>query len=163
MLLDSKKTHQKIKRIAYEIYENHFKEKDIYIAGLNGQGYLFAEYLCAEIENISSIKAHKIKVEVDKDDPMKKEVKIDIPLSTLKNKCIILADDVLNTGRTITAGFKPFLTVDLKKLETAFVVVRGHKSFPVSADYIGYSLLTTIQDHIEVVLHPKDQSGVYLR
>jgi pyrimidine operon attenuation protein/uracil phosphoribosyltransferase len=38
LILDAGQVKQKIKRIAYEIYENNFKEKSIVIAGIEGQG-----------------------------------------------------------------------------------------------------------------------------
>jgi pyrimidine operon attenuation protein/uracil phosphoribosyltransferase len=80
----------------------------------------------------------------------------------LRNKVIVLLDDVLNTGRTLAYSLKPFLNVEIKKLHTAVLVDRNHKQFPIAADYIGYALSTTIQEHIEVVLEDNERFGVYL-
>ena len=53
------------------------------------------------------------------------------------------------------------MDVDVKKIETAVLVDRSHKLFPISSDYVGYELSTTLNDHIEVILDP-GKFGVYL-
>jgi pyrimidine operon attenuation protein/uracil phosphoribosyltransferase len=41
------------------------------------------------------------------------------------------------------------------------MVNRGHHSFPISADFVGYSMATSLKEHIEVDLSAKNM-GVYL-
>jgi pyrimidine operon attenuation protein/uracil phosphoribosyltransferase len=43
LILNNKQIEQKINRIAYEIYENNYGEKEIIIAGIVGNGYTLAE------------------------------------------------------------------------------------------------------------------------
>jgi pyrimidine operon attenuation protein / uracil phosphoribosyltransferase len=161
-ILDKKQTLQKIKRIAFEIYEQNFKAKEIILAGIYDKGYVFAGLLQKELEIICKIKTRLVKVTVDKNSPLQSEVKLDAELKDLKNKTIILIDDVLNTGRTLAHSLKPFLTIETAKIQTAVIVDRRHKVFPVSADYVGYSLSTTLKEHIEVNFE-KSKFGVYLR
>ncbi len=73
----------------------------------------------------------------------KSEIKLDCDLKELKKKCIIMVDDVLNTGRTFAYGMKPFLTIEVKKIETAVLVNRSHTLFPIYPQYTGYELATT--------------------
>lgn len=160
LVLDSEKVNQKIKRIAYEIYENNFKEKSIILAGIDGQGYSFAKLLAAELEGISPLQLKVVKVSLDKLAPQQSEVTLDIESKELKKKCIILVDDVLNSGRTLAYGMKPFLITDIKKIEVAVLVNRSHTLFPITPTYTGYRLTTTLNDHVEVVLGKK--SAVYL-
>ena len=40
LILDQIQVNQKIKRMAYEIYENNFKEKRLFLAGIEGGGYM---------------------------------------------------------------------------------------------------------------------------
>ena len=42
------------------------------------------------------------------------------------------------------------------------IVDRNHPNFPMSADYVGYSLSTTLNEHIQVVLSDKEKTGVYI-
>ena len=152
LILDSRQVKQKIKRMAYEIYEHNFKEKSIVMAGSGGQGYLLAKLLSKEVENISPLEIKLVKISVDKLAPQQGEIKLDCDLKELKKKCIILVDDVLNTGRTFAYGMKPFLTIEVKKIETAVLVNRSHTLFPIYPQYTGYQLATTLKDHVEVNL-----------
>ena len=45
IILDQKQIDHKIRRIAYQIYENNVSEKEVIIAGIDSNGYLFAEKL----------------------------------------------------------------------------------------------------------------------
>jgi pyrimidine operon attenuation protein/uracil phosphoribosyltransferase len=162
LILDKKQILQRIKRIAFEIYEQNFKVKEIILAGIYDKGYTFAGLLQKELSGICQIKTTLVKVTVDKNSPLQTDVKLDIDPKELKHKTIILIDDVLNTGRTLAHSLKPLLAIDTAKIQTAVIVDRRHKVFPVSADYVGYSLSTTLKEHIEVSFE-KGRFGVYLR
>ena len=159
LILDKRQVKQKIRRMAYEIYEHNFKEKGIVVAGIEGQGYILAKLLAKEVENFSPLEVKLVKISLDKLAPQQGDVKLDCDLKELKKKCIILVDDVLNTGRTFAYGMKPFLTIEVKKIETAVLVNRSHTLFPIYPQYTGYELATTLKDHVEVNL--SDES-VYL-
>jgi pyrimidine operon attenuation protein / uracil phosphoribosyltransferase len=162
LILDRPQTLQKIRRIAFEIYENNFQEEEIVLAGIYDKGYLFAKLLQQELTGIAPLKSSLVKVSLDKFSPLQSEIELDCPVDSLRNKTIILLDDVLNTGRTFAYSLKPFLNVEVKKIQTAVIVDRNHKQFPISADYVGYSLSTTIQEHIEVHLEDNNRFGVYI-
>jgi len=161
LILDASQVKQKIKRMAFEIYENNFKEKSIVIAGIEGQGYVLAKLLAKQLDSISPQEIKLIKVLVDKTAPEQNEITLDCDIKEIKKRSIILVDDVLNTGRTFTYCIKPFLNTEVKKIETAVLINRGHTHFPVHAKYTGYELATTIKDHIEVILS-KEEVAVYL-
>ncbi len=162
LILTKEQTLKKIKRIAFEVYENNFQEEEIILAGIYDRGYTFARLLQQELHNISPLKTTLVKVSLDKYAPLQSDIVLDCEINRLRNKVIILLDDVLNTGRTFAYSLKPFLNIEVKKLQTAVLVDRNHKQFPISADYVGYALSTTIQEHIEVILDENDRLGVYL-
>jgi pyrimidine operon attenuation protein / uracil phosphoribosyltransferase len=161
LILDAAQVKQKIRRMAFEIYENNFKEKSLVVAGIDGQGYLLAKLLAKEVEAISELGVTLVKVTLDKLAPQQGEVTLDCDIKEVKKKCIVLVDDVLNTGRTLAYGLKPFLDTEVKKIETAVLVNRSHTLFPIYPQYTGYELSTTIKDHVVVMLG-KDAS-VYLK
>ncbi len=161
LILDAAQVKQKIRRMAFEIYERNFKEKNIIVAGIDGQGYVLAKLLAKEVEAISPIEVTLVKVSLDKMIPQQGEVELDCEIKEVKKKCIVLVDDVLNTGRTLAYGLKPFLDTEIKKIETAVLVNRSHTLFPVYPQYTGYELSTTIKDHVEVVLGK--ETAVYLK
>ncbi len=161
-ILDRNQTLQKIKRIAYEIYENNFQEEEVVLAGIYDKGYLFAQMLQRELTAISPLRVRLVKISLEKFAPVQSTVSLDCPTETLRNKSIVVVDDVLNTGRTLVHSLQPLLQIEVKKIQIAVMVDRSHRTFPVAAGYVGYSLSTTIQEHIEVVLEEGDQLGVYL-
>lgn len=161
-LLDKNQTIQKIKRIAYQIVESNFYEKEIIVAGISGEGYVFAELLVAELRSISNNSFFIAKVTIDKKIDFQSDIHIESEVDTFKNKSVVLLDDVFNTGRTLAFSLRPFLSIPLKRLQVAVLVNRNHPSFPVSADFVGYSLATTINEHVEVVLSDPDKMGVYI-
>jgi pyrimidine operon attenuation protein/uracil phosphoribosyltransferase len=84
---------------------------------------------------------------------------LELPVTELQGKAIIVVDDVANTGRTLFYAIKPLLDILPKKIETAVLVDRKHKAFPIAITYYGLSLATTLQEHIDVKL---EESSVYL-
>jgi pyrimidine operon attenuation protein/uracil phosphoribosyltransferase len=159
-VLDRGQVEQKIRRIAFEIYEHNFKEKSIVIGGIDGQGYLLAQLITKELEAISPIKVQLVKVTLDKLAPQQSEVTVDCEEKEFRKKCIVLVDDVLNTGKTMAFGMKPFLGVEVKKIEVCVLVNRSHTQFPILPTYAGLELSTTLNERVEVVLGKK--AAVYL-
>jgi len=161
LILTKKQINQKIRRIAYEIYENNFDEKELVIAGIFDSGFTLAKRILNELNKISPHKTTLVKVSINKVSPLKEEISLDCELKELKNKSVILIDDVLNTGRTMSFSLKAFLGAEIRKMEAAVLVDRSHKLFPMDARYKGYELATTINEHVEVILKGAEQ-GVYL-
>ena len=161
-LLNKTQTLQKIRRIAYQVYEQNFEESSIIIAGINGEGYTFAEILVVELRQISKIDVHIARVSFDKKASEQAEINIESEVDTFRNKNIVLCDDVLNTGKTLAFSLRPFLNIPIKKLQVAVIVDRNHPNFPIAADYVGYSLSTTLNEHIQVVLSDEEKTGVYI-
>ena len=161
LILNAAQVKQKIRRMAFEIYENNFDAKALVIAGIDGHGYTLAKLLAKHLESISPIAIKLVKVSIDKSAPQLSEIGLDCDLKDIRKKCIILVDDVLNTGRTFAYGMKPFLNTEVKKIETAVLVNRSHTAFPIYPQYTGYELSTTLKEHVEVRFD-KDDTGVYL-
>lgn len=162
LVLNSKQIDQKINRIAYEIYENNNGEKEIIIAGIAPNGYLLAKRIGDVLGKISDVKIKLIEIVVDKENPLSGEIKISLQDKEMKNKVIVLVDDVLNSGKTLIFGSKPFLSSSVKRLTTVVLVDRGHNRYPIKADFVGLSLSTTLQEHISVELNKKGKEAVYL-
>ncbi len=159
-ILNKQQIQHKISRIAYEIYEHNYLEKKIYVAGIPS-GYKLAKLLVKELKSISPFEISLLKIDFDKNKLSSESIKVDCNPKDLKGNVLILVDDVLHTGKTFLHSLRPFLEVDVKKIETVVLIKRSHKLFPISSDYTGYELSTTLDDHIEVVLDA-GKFGVYL-
>ncbi len=160
IILTNVQIEQKIKRIAYQIYETNNNESEIVIAGIANNGYILAEKIALVLENISSINTILCKVEINKKAPID-SVKTSLVTEEYKDKALVLVDDVLNSGTTLIYGVKHFLNVPLKKFKTAVLVNRNHKKYPVKADFKGISLSTSIKEHV-VVEFQEQQTIAYL-
>lgn len=160
-VLDHKQIQQKITRIAFEIYERNAGEEGVIFAGITGMGFVLSGLLAEKLKAISPLSVKQIEILLDKTARVKGEVRLSETFS-FKGKCLIIVDDVLNTGRTLAYAMNPFLEEEIKKLEIAVLVNRSHKLFPVAPDYTGYELSTTLNEHINVNLDPSGSSSVHL-
>lgn len=160
IILNNTQIEQKIRRIAYQIYESNSNEKEVVIAGIADNGYTFAKKIAEYIGNISTLKVCLCKVVIDKRNPLNK-ITTSLTPSQYKNKPLVLVDDVLNSGTTLIYGIKHFLNVPLKRFKTAVLVNRNHKKYPVKADFKGISLSTSIKEHV-VVEFNENETNAYL-
>ena len=162
-ILNQTQVLQKNIRIAFEIYENNFEETQIVIAGIKGQGHAFAKKLAMVLNDISSLEATAVLIDVDKDVTYDSPVEFDCDERFLEHKTIVVVDDVLNTGRTFAYCLSPFLSIPVKRIQVAVMVDRNYRRFPILADYVGYQLSTTLSDYVSVVLDDQEEMGVYLK
>ena len=160
-ILDIQGIDQKLKRLAWQVYEKNSAEKEIIVVGISERGLMLAKQLATHIQEISNIKIKLAHLELDKDNPYDKEVTLNLEVKEYTNKVVVLVDDVLNSGKTLMYAAKHFLTTPLKRLAVMVLVDRNHNRYPIKADYIGLSLATTLQEYINVDLKGADK-GVYL-
>jgi pyrimidine operon attenuation protein / uracil phosphoribosyltransferase len=160
-ILTDSQVKQIVKRIAYQVFENHFNDKELIIAGIEGRGTYVAQLLFDELTSISKIKVILIEIALDKTNPSGHTVKLSNENITIADQHVIVVDDVLNTGRTLVYAITPFIRAKAKKIQVAVLVDRNHKNFPISADYIGMELSTTLQEHVSVIIEKK-KVNVYL-
>ncbi len=167
LILTADQIRQKIRRMAFQIYENNFDEPSLVLAGISGEGFIVAQRLADELRAIAPFAIELILIRLDKKQPAQPTISLVMPdadsVIGLGDKVVIVADDVLNTGRTLAFSLQPFLTVAVKKLQVAVLIDRNHPRYPVAADYRGYALSTTLAEHVDVILSDANQEGVYLR
>lgn len=160
LILEQETILRKLRRMAYEIYEQNAGEEKLIFAGILDRGMTVALHLSEMLQKISPLEVSLLQIELDRNNPLNARLTEDIDLT---NKVIIVIDDVANSGRTLFYGMKPLLTFLPKKIQTAVLIDRMHKSFPVSVDYMGYSLSTTLQENILVEIEGRNIKGAYLK
>lgn len=152
VVLQKDQIAQKTERIAYQIMEETYDQEKIYIAGIAGNGFLFAERLVAKLKDISDQQVLLFQITVTKDAPLDDEIQLSIDDSDLSASTVILVDDVINSGRTMIYAVRRLLQNELKSLKVATLVNRTHRRFPVHADFVGINISTTLHDNITVDL-----------
>ena len=162
ILLNEVDIKQKIKRIAFQIVEDNFDEKNITIIGIVPNGCELAEMIKAEIGLISkSIKINLLELSLNKQEPLSDSILIKGDVNKITNNFVLLVDDVANTGKTSFFALKPLIELNPKKVQVAVLVDREHKQFPLGSDYVGLSLSTTLKEHI-LVSFENDKVEAYL-
>lgn len=159
IILNHQEIEHKIRRIAYQIYETFVDEDTVIVAGIADNGIVFAEKIKTNLEKIAPIKVLLCEVRIDKQNP-NNAVTTSLKPEEYSNKCLVLVDDVLNSGTTLIYGVRHFLDVPLKKFKTAVLVDRNHKKYPVKADFKGISLSTSLLEHVSVDFN--EESMAYL-
>lgn len=156
LILNKEQILQKSKRIAYQILEDNFDEKQIVLVGIADRGYVFAQRLKNIIEQLVNDKEIiLIKVSIKKN-KRSLEAITDLPIETAANKAVIVVDDVLNSGRTLAYALGAFINVPLKKMRTAVLIDRSHHQFPVFSDFYGQKLSTILKENVRVCLEEFD-------
>jgi pyrimidine operon attenuation protein/uracil phosphoribosyltransferase len=158
-IMDANDIHKTVKRIAYQIYETHFEDSQLILAGIAHNGVILAKRIREELEKISDIDVIFMEIKVDKKNPIN-QIVLSKKLEVCENNSVVVVDDVLNTGSTLIYAVTHFLSIKLKKLQTAVLVNRNHKNFPIKGDFKGISLSTSIKEHIDVAFG--NNEGVYL-
>ena len=92
-VLDGPALLQKIRRIAFQIFENNFEEQEIVIAGIHGQGFALADMLSKHLAEISTIHAVPVEIKLNKEIPYESPVQFSADIKTFENK-VIVTDDV---------------------------------------------------------------------
>lgn len=149
---------QIIKRMAFEIYEQNHAVNEIYLAGIDDNGVKIAEMIAENLKEISPIQPQLLRIDIEKD--IKYQPKVEISnWPTVDDFSLVVIDDVLNSGRTMMYAICPFLELKVHKLQTAVLVNRSHKRFPIAVDFKGLELGTTIEEHIQVSMDDDDYSA----
>ncbi|GAA0075933.1 bifunctional pyr operon transcriptional regulator/uracil phosphoribosyltransferase PyrR [Clostridium sp. CTA-5] len=164
VLLDDKAIKRTLIRISHEIIERNKGIEDIVLVGIKRRGYPIAQRIAAYIEGIEGIKVDVGSVDITlyRDDLtiVDKEPKVknlDLGVS-IKNKKVILVDDVLYTCRTARAAIDAIMDVDRPKcIQLAVLIDRGHKELPIRADYVGKNIPTSKNEVIKVMVEEIDQ------
>lgn len=160
IILNNTQVEQKIRRIAFQIYESNSNEKEIIIAGIAANGFILAKKIADILATISPLQISLCEVVINKKHPIA-PITTSLSVKEYENKALVLVDDVLNSGTTLIYGVKHFLNVPLKRFKTAVLVNRNHKKYPVKADFKGISLSTSSKEHV-VVEFKNNETIVYL-
>lgn len=162
LLLSAQQIDLKIQRLGNEVAEHYYNTKQLFVFGIEEQGLILAERICQEIKKNISIQLELHQLSINKKAPIG-SVKIeDDVLKKLKHKDVLMVDDVLNSGKTMFYALQAFVNIDLNSLRVLVLVNRSHQQFPVYPDFVGMTLSTTFQNHIEAVLNTKNTSQVFL-
>lgn len=159
VVMDAEGIERSLTRIAYEILEQNKGTDNLIIIGIRKGGISLAERLCEKISAIegAEIMSGTLDITLYRDDvlttgkrPAIGGTYIPFPLD---HKRVILVDDVLFTGRTIRAAMDALMDFGRpERIQLAVLIDRGHREFPIRADFIGEALPSSLWENISVNL-----------
>jgi pyrimidine operon attenuation protein/uracil phosphoribosyltransferase len=160
---DNEEIDKSLKRIAYEILEKNKNGKDLVLIGIRKRGVTLAKRLSSKIKEIGGIEIPigALDINLYRDDlsevasqPILR--KTEVPFS-VREKKVILVDDVLYTGRTIRAALDAIIDLGRPRfIQLAVLLDRGHRELPIRADYVGKNVPTSKGELVEVKLMEDD-------
>lgn len=154
--MDESSISRAITRISYEIIERNKGTENLCIIAIMSGGINIASRIAAKINE-----SEKIAVEVGalditscRDDEKhiadmdKTSISFDI-----RNKKVILVDDVIFTGRSARAAIDAIMRRGRpQSIQLAVLVDRGHRELPIRPDYVGKNLPTSRDESVKVMV-----------
>ena len=157
LLMDEIAKNRALFRISHEIIEKNKGTNDIVLIGIVTRGVCMANRIKDNIFKIEgvSLPCGFIDITLYRDDltevadmPNVNKTNIDFDI---KDKKVILCDDVLFTGRTARAAIEAVLSLGRPKLiQLAVLVDRGHRELPIRADFVGKNVPTSLNETVSV-------------
>ena len=162
-IIDEQTMQRTLARLSHEIIEQDPDGAPLYLVGIKRRGVPLAKRLRENIEKFSDIPVElgELDITLYRDDlseryPDAKLSGSDIPFD-VNGKHIILVDDVLYTGRTVRAAMDALVRLGRPaRIQLLVMVDRGHREFPISANYVGKNVPTSKKEFISVRVQEYD-------
>jgi len=169
VIMTAAKLRQIITRISHEIIEKNRDLDDLVIIGIVTRGSVLAQRIAGELKTISGVTVPVgiLDPTLYRDDFQQKGAmleakKTEIPFS-IKDKTVLLVDDVLFTGRTINAAITHIFDIGRpRQIQLVVLIDRGHRELPIRPDYCGKNVPTQYVEKIRVRFKECDGRNIVL-
>jgi len=163
LVMDEKQITRTVQRIAHEIVERNKGVEKLILVGIRKRGVPLAERIAEAIARFERVEVPvgALDITLYRDDlqmlalnPIvgKTEINEDVT-----DKIVVLVDDVLFTGRTVRAALDELIDFGRPcAIQLAVLVDRGHREFPIRADFVGKNVPTASHETVEVLLRETD-------
>ena len=162
-LMDENAVSRALMRIAHEILERNKGAQNVALVGILTRGVPMAKIVAENIAKIegSTVEIGTLDITLYRDDltelaemPRVNATKVDF---SVKDKNIVLCDDVLFTGRTARAAMEALLSLGRpRSIQFAALIDRGHRELPIRADYVGKNIPTSLSEMVSVRFRETD-------
>ena len=150
-------------RLAHQVLEKNTDARKLVFIGIQTRGVHIARRLQSIVRELEGIEVPLgiLDITLYRDDlttiselPLVKETTIPFDL---KDKIVVLIDDVLFTGRTIRAALDEIMDFGRpRRIELLVLIDRGHRELPIRADFVGKNIPTAKKELVEIRLEEID-------
>ncbi|MCD0156520.1 bifunctional pyr operon transcriptional regulator/uracil phosphoribosyltransferase PyrR [Deinococcus sp. 6GRE01] len=163
IILTPDEVRRALTRIAHEIIERNKGAENLALIGVHTRGIPLARRLAEKLSSLEGVDVPTgmLDITLYRDDlsevaqqPIIRETQVPFDL---RDRRVILVDDVLYTGRTVRAALDAL--IDLGRpagIQLAVLVDRGHRELPIRADYVGKNLPTAASEVVKVKVQETD-------
>lgn len=145
VMMDRNRIHRSLNRMAHEIIEKTRGESDLAVVGINERGWAVAQQLAALLSGIGDREVPSVPLDVDQ------KRKVEVP--DMEGRRVLLVDDVIFSGETMFRALQVLSRDGLPaEVRIAVLVDRGHRRFPIEAQFTGISIPTKLREHVSVEL-----------
>lgn len=131
-ILTTETVERILHRMALEVIERHYGESLPALLPASPRGHPIA----LRLQSLLSKEGYAI--------PIMESLPLTVP-------SVLLIDDVLYTGRTLlTRLMEIWRQASPHHIEVLVLIDRGHRRYPISPDYVGLRLATTLQEFVSV-------------
>jgi len=146
-----------LRRIAHQISDQNHGAEGLVLVGIRTRGVPLARRVAGFLEELEDavvpvgeldIALYRDDVTSQRDVPRVHRTSVPVDIT---GRTVVLVDDVLYTGRTVRAALDAL--VDLGRpaqIQLAVLVDRGHREFPIRADYVGRTVATARKAEVQV-------------
>ena len=161
-LMTSEEMNRALKRVSHQILERNQGAEDIVLLGIRRGGIPLAQILAANILAIEGVQVPvgELDIRSFRDDYKSESADCSRIPFDITGKHVILADDVLHTGRTVRAALDAVSQYGrAASIQLAVLIDRGHRELPIRADYVGKNVPTAKSEFISVSFGSDDAAG----
>lgn len=155
--MDENAVCRAVKRISFEIIEKNRGCDNLCLIGICRRGVPLSQMIADNIKNNEGtrvptgkldISLYRDDISLENSEPVINATDINFDIT---GKDIVLVDDVLYTGRTVRAAIDALIALGRPgTVQLAVLVDRGHREFPIRADYVGKNIPTSRNEMIAV-------------
>lgn len=164
-LMSASEIDRTLVRLAHEVLEKTVDLDRLAFIGIRRRGTPLAARLAEKIAPLEQrrIPVGSLDIRLYRDDLTTIDTQpvvsgTDIPFS-VKDKDIVLVDDVLYTGRTVRAALDALFDHGRPARVRLLVLIdRGHRELPIEASFIGRTVQTAASEMVEVKLQEIDDT-----
>lgn len=159
LLMDSAAIRRTLTRLSHEIVEKNKGVDNLCLIGIKRRGEIVAKRIGALMQSFYGINPECAGIDIGmyRDDLVRDYFVPEASANefgfSIDGKCVILCDDVLNTGRSVRAAIEALFELGRPARICLLVLVdRGGREMPVCSDFIGKNIPTSKSEFLDVCL-----------